>query len=91
MNAEQILELMVQASERMTLPSNEDLAILWARRLEALSGKIAEDDLYPLIALAAMLYQRDRQEMEGGMTADMLMKTLREAVARKHARAGYSQ
>ena len=90
MDAEQILELMVQASERMTLPSDEDLATLWARRLGALSGKIAEDDLYPLIALAAMFYQRNRQEIDGGMSAELLMVTLREAVARKRAHGGFS-
>jgi hypothetical protein len=86
MDAEQILELMVQASKQMTLPSNEDLAILWARRLATLSAKLTEDDLFPLIALAAMVCQRRNREFEGGVTADLLMKTLREALARKRTR-----
>ena len=38
MNARQIAELMVQVSKQMTLPSNEDLGIQWARRLAAIAA-----------------------------------------------------
>ena len=89
MNAEQIRELMVEVSKRMTLPSNEDLGLQWARRLEVLSEKLTEDELYPVIALAAMAYQRRHAEFERGMTTGLLIKTLKEAAARKHGHGAY--
>lgn len=78
MNADQILELMVKASEQVILPSNLGLVAMWARKLAPLSEKLTEDELYPLIALGAMVYQRGYREFEGSMTADLLIKTLRQ-------------
>ena len=78
MNAEQILELMVKASEQAILPSNVGLVTMWARRLAAVSGKLTDDELYPLIALGAMVYQRGYREFEGSMTADLIIKMAKE-------------
>jgi hypothetical protein len=89
MNARQIAELMVQVSKQMTLPSNEDLGVQWARRLEALSEKLADDDLYPLIALASTVYQRRSGEFERGLATGLLIKSLREAAARRHGHGAY--
>ena len=74
----EILDLITEANTLITLPSNDDLAKIWARRLATLSEKITEDELYSLIALGVMVYQRGCREFGDGTTADLLIRTLKQ-------------
>ncbi|RZI41521.1 hypothetical protein EGT07_18240 [Herbaspirillum sp. HC18] len=78
MTPEQVMELMVGAEEARPLPTNEQLLCQWAGVLSNLSGKLTDDELYSLIALGACIYQRGYREFESGITADLLLKSLRQ-------------
>jgi hypothetical protein len=78
MTPEEIIELIMGAQEMRPLPTNEQLLCQWARTLSELSGKLADDDLYPLIALGACVYQRGYREFESGITAEAMLKMLRD-------------
>lgn len=78
MSDSEILDLITEASELITLPSNDDLAKIWAKRLAPLSEKITEDELYSLIALGVMVYQRGCRELGDSMPGDLLIRTLKQ-------------
>jgi hypothetical protein len=78
MTPEEIIELIMGAQEQRPLPTNEQLLCLWARTISDLSGKLTDDELYPLIALGACVYQRGYREFESGITAEAMLKMLRD-------------
>jgi hypothetical protein len=78
MTPEEIIELIMGAQEQRPLPTNEQLLSLWARTISDLSGKLTDDELYPLIALGACVYQRGYREFESGITAEAMLKVLRD-------------
>jgi hypothetical protein len=78
MTPEEIIELIMGAQEQRPLPTNEQLLSLWARTISDLSGKLTDDELYPLIALGACVYQRGYREFESGITAEAVLKMLRD-------------
>ena len=72
------MELMVCASEQQSLPISEQMLCHWARTLSALSDKLTDDELSPLIALGTMLYQRGFREFESGFVGEAMIQTLRD-------------
>jgi hypothetical protein len=70
MTAEQILELMATLPKPDPMPSNEQLARMWAIRLAALSDQISREDLLPLIAIGGAVFQRGYKEFEHGIGSD---------------------
>jgi hypothetical protein len=43
-----------------------------------LSYKLTEEELFRLIAIGALVYQRGFREFDGNIMADLLIRTLRE-------------
>ncbi|WP_395826699.1 hypothetical protein [Collimonas sp.] len=61
MRAEQIVDLIARASPQAQVPGNDLLIGMLAREIAALAYKLSEQELYRLIAVAALVYERGRR------------------------------
>ncbi len=53
---------MVELPPSEDMPSHTALAELWANEISKLSDKLSEEDLFPLIVIGSLVYQKGCQE-----------------------------
>ena len=78
MGPEQIIDMWSRASRQVPLATYEDLIEMLATEIGRISYKLTEDELFRMIAVGALVYQRAHKEFGGDITADLLIQTLRE-------------
>lgn len=78
MGPEQIIEMWGRASRQVPLATYDDLVEMLATEIARISYKLTEDELFRMIAVGALVYQRGFREFGGDITADLLIQTLRE-------------
>ncbi|WP_211464081.1 hypothetical protein [Collimonas silvisoli] len=61
MRAEQIVDLIACASPQAQVPGNDLLIGMLAREIAALSYKLTEQELFRLIAVGSLVYERGRR------------------------------
>ncbi|MGS0742883.1 hypothetical protein ACVBEF_13760 [Glaciimonas sp. GG7] len=78
MKPEQIIEMWRRTSRQAPLATYDDLIDMLATEIAKISYKLDEDELFRMLAIGALIYQRGYREFGGDITADLLIKTLRE-------------
>jgi hypothetical protein len=78
MKAAKIIEMWARASCQVPLTSDDDIVQMFANEIAKLSYKLTEEELFRLIAVGALVYQRGFREFDGNIMADLLIRTLRE-------------
>ncbi|MFZ6644327.1 hypothetical protein [Undibacterium sp.] len=59
------------------LPTHLELAAIWAQRLSDLSDKLSEADLYPLMVVGSLVYQKACLELEAEEQAGLVIHMAR--------------
>ncbi|WP_395824304.1 hypothetical protein [Collimonas sp.] len=78
MKASKIIEMWGRASCQVPLASDDEIVQMFANEIAKLSYKLTEAELYRLIAVGALVYQRGLREFDGNMMTDLLIRTLRQ-------------
>ncbi|AMP00886.1 hypothetical protein ACIPF8_19610 [Collimonas sp. NPDC087041] len=78
MKASKIIEMWGRASCQVPLTSDDEIVQMFANEIAKLSYKLTEEELYRLIAVGALVYQRGFREFDSNSMADLLIRTLRE-------------
>ena len=78
MKAAKIIEMWSRASRQVPHTSDDDIVQMFANEIAKLSYKLTDEELYRLIAVGALVYQRGFREFDGTVMADLLIRTLRE-------------
>ncbi|MDY7549071.1 hypothetical protein QN379_08115 [Glaciimonas sp. Gout2] len=78
MGPELIMDMWGNTSRQIPRATFEDLVEMLATEIAKISDKLSEDELYRIIAIGALFYQRGFKETGGFSTEDLLIKTLYE-------------
>ncbi|MES2102388.1 MAG: hypothetical protein V4634_00095 [Pseudomonadota bacterium] len=77
MRTVEILRIMMTPKYIGELPTNIELAGLWARRLAEVSDKLSDAELYPLMVIGSLVYQKGCAELESSVQADLVIQMAR--------------
>lgn len=77
MTTSEILRIMMTPRFEGELPTYVELAGIWAQRLSDLSGKLSDAELYPLMVVGSLIYQKACQELEAETEAGLAIHMAR--------------
>ncbi|MBB5202561.1 hypothetical protein HNR39_004429 [Glaciimonas immobilis] len=73
MSPELIIDMWSRTNHQMPRVTLEDIIEMLATEIAKISDKLSEEELYRMIAVGALLYQRTHKEM-GSVSADALFR-----------------
>lgn len=77
MDALGMLNRMINEKQPAMVPDWADLVMLYAKHLHEVAPKLSDDEIQPLIAIGAAVYQRGYAENESDITAGAVLELAR--------------
>ncbi|RJF99056.1 hypothetical protein [Noviherbaspirillum saxi] len=76
MKQDQLLKMMTVEDALPAVENWDELLKFYAEHLARISGRLTENELYPLIAVGGMIFQRKLEDVRNGSNVDGLFQAM---------------